>query len=227
MRIVQPAGQRGSLKWLQRAVNTQPDCLDGTILQSIGSATAIEWRSPLGVDDYAEYRDASFLKRVGAEDLTERLADFWPRRGPQWDALACTDAGDILLIEAKAHVPEMTSSGTKATAASRSKIDRAMQSTATALGASNVDAWMGDYYQLANRLAHLWFLRENGKKAWLVLVGFIGDAGMKGPSSADEWTSAFDNADRALGLPANHALSPYIIHVHPQVASLATPSDEQ
>ena len=34
------------------------------------------------------------------------LSSFWPRRGPQWDGLARTGRGDLLLVEAKAHVAD-------------------------------------------------------------------------------------------------------------------------
>lgn len=65
MRVAQPKGRRGSLKWLQRAVNLRPDVLRHP---AIG---AIEWRSPLGEDDYAEYRDAALLHRVGCSALSD------------------------------------------------------------------------------------------------------------------------------------------------------------
>jgi hypothetical protein len=60
-RTVQPAGKRGSLKWLQVCINNRPDLLDATILRGI-SADTISWHSPLLADDFAEYRDTDFLE---------------------------------------------------------------------------------------------------------------------------------------------------------------------
>lgn len=47
----------------------------------------IEWLSPLRTDDYAEYRDAAFLQKLGLAQHAAALKEFWPTRGPQWDGL--------------------------------------------------------------------------------------------------------------------------------------------
>jgi hypothetical protein len=64
-RTVQPLGARGSLKWVQLAVNERPDQLD----VAIPVKGHIEWLSPLKDDGYAEYRDAAFLERIGLAKL--------------------------------------------------------------------------------------------------------------------------------------------------------------
>lgn len=220
MRVVQRSDGRGSLKWIQRAVNHRPDVLDAPLLARLGGAAAIEWVSPLESDDYAEYRDAGFLRRVGAGDLVMRLDEFWPRRGPQWDALGVSNAGDILLVEAKANLPELNSPGTAAGEMSRARINAALANTAKALACEQKSPWSSTYFQLANRLAHLWFLRAHGYPAWLVLVNFVGDADVGGPHTAAEWEAAYQDAEREMGLSAIHALSPYIVHLYPHVSEL-------
>ena len=55
-------------------------------------------------DAYAEYSDGAFLKRVCVEPSVKSLSDFWPKRGPQWDALATFGDGGVILVEAKAYV---------------------------------------------------------------------------------------------------------------------------
>ena len=86
------------------------------------------------------------------------------------------------------------------------------------LGANKARApWAVHFYQLANRLAHLHFLRRHDVPAWLILVGFLGDRDMKGPSSIEAWEAAYDVAFHVMGIPRKHALSPYIVHVHPAV----------
>lgn len=112
MRVIQNHGTRGSLKWIPPAVNAGWPALNQPILLRTGSAGPIMWLSPLASDQFAEYRDDSFLERIGKADLEPALKKFWPARGPQWDALGKTSKGDILLAEAKAHVAEMCSPAT-------------------------------------------------------------------------------------------------------------------
>lgn len=219
-RVVQRQGSRGSLKWIQRAVNAHTSALNEPILAAINGANAIEWLSPLASDNYAEYRDAEFLRRIGAGDLAPELAKFWPQGGPQWDALARTDRGDILLIEAKAHIGEMLSPGTKAGETSRPLIEASLAEAANAMGAKPRIVWSDTLFQLANRFAHLHFLRSHNRPCWLVLVGFIGDSDMNGPETAREWDAAYEVAMHVMGLSMRHPLSRYIVHVHPDVSLL-------
>lgn len=213
MRIVQPEGRKGSLKWIQRAIERRPDLLRPEALAEI------RWLSPLRADEFAEYRDASFLRLVGLERLETSLKAFWPARGPQWDALGL--AGDMpVLVETKAQVAEMLSPPSQASPNSLARIAAAFAETQAALGASPETDWTIGYYQLANRIAHLWWLHNEGVPAHLLLVGFVGDSEMNGPADASEWASAFATAARSLGLPARHFLSDHIHHVHPDVARL-------
>jgi hypothetical protein len=203
------------------AVDERWGSLEEGVLAGIHKAQSIEWCSPLKADDYAEYRDGAFLQRVGMSRLQSALEDFWPTRGPQWDALGVTDRGDVLLVEAKAHVGEMCSPGTAAGAASRRRIEAQLAGTAEWLGARPERApWTGFFYQLGNRLAHLHFLREQGVPAYLVLVNFLNDPDMKdAPTSAEVWRAAYQVAFHVMGLGSRHKLSPYIIEVFPDVAA--------
>lgn len=186
----------------------------------MNGANAIDWLSPLTNDDYAEYRDAEFLHRIGEADLAPELAKFWPQRGPQWDALGRTDRGDLLLVEAKAHIAEMLSPATQAGDTSRPLIEASLAETAKAMDAKPRAAWSDTFFQLANRFTHLHFLRRHNRPAWLVLVGFINDSDMSGPESAREWHAAYEVAMHVMGLGARHPLSRHVIHVHPDVTLL-------
>lgn len=216
-RFPQPVGARGSLKWIQIAVNEAPVVLDQAILPKLGAASRIDWLSPVASDEFAEYRDGASLDRLQLAELGNALTDFWPLRGPQWDALGRSDAGDVILVEAKAHIAELCSPGTKAGEDSRRKISQALRETIEWLGAAPLAGWDVAFYQLANRLAHLHFLRSNGIPAWLVLVNFVGDAEMKGPKSREAWEAAYAVAWHVMGLGKRHKLSPYIVEVHPEV----------
>jgi hypothetical protein len=220
-RTPQPQGTKGSLKWIQRTVNHRPEVLDRPILQAIGSASAIDWRSPLEDDGFAEYRDAAFLERVGLPELAQPLGEFWPRRGPQWDALGRADDGSILMVEAKAHIGELCSPPTQASGPARQRIAAALQETASYLQAKPRAAWESCFYQLTNRLAHLYFLRRHGVPAWLVLVNFLQDGEMTGPATAAEWQAAYKVVWHVLGIPSRHRLERFIVEVYPDVRELA------
>jgi hypothetical protein len=94
-----------------------------------------------------------------------------------------------------------------------------LKETASHIGAKPLVPWTKGFYQLANRLAHLHFLRKNGVKAWLVLTNFIGDADMQGPSSEAEWIAAYQVVWHVLGARKDHSLSPFTIDIYPDVRS--------
>lgn len=214
MRIPQPLGTKGSLEWLQRAVQHRPDLLQPAQLPPL------TWVSPTPQDGFAEYRDAGLLACLDLEHLAPQLAEFWPRRGPQWDGLA-TFPGGVVLAEAKAHLPEFDTSASAASPASAAQIAAAFARVQTALGATPGASWAQTYYQYANRLAHLWWLRAQGVNAQALMIGFVGDAEVSGPTCGTEWNSAYTRAEAALGLtPGGHALSPYIHHLSPDISAL-------
>ena len=73
------------------------------------------------------------------------------------------------------------------------------------LGADATADWCGPLYQSANRLAHLYFLREIVKvPAWLVHVCFVADP--RTPTAVNAWRPALAVAEKQLGLPEQ---SPY------------------
>ena len=217
MRCPQPIGRRGSLKWMQWAANDPARRIDPLILARVTGAEHITWLSPRSNDDFAEYRDASFLATVGVPHLADALQAFWPRRGPQWDGLARTERGQVLLFEAKAHVGELCSPPTKATGLARDRIGEALTRTALHCGAKPLVPWTDGFYQLANRFAHLHFLRLNGIDARLGLIDFVGDADMHGPMSSEAWKAAYTVVHHVMGLSARSPLCKFVFHVRPDV----------
>ena len=198
MRFPQAIAARGSQKWIQRAVNNSP-VLNGRIIDRLQGQAEINWRSPLEEDQFAEYRDECFLERVGLAHLSTELREFWPRRGPQWDALAQFGANGVLLVEAKAHVGELWSPSCKAKSPSLEIIEEALNETAEYLTARPRASWTECFYQLANRVAHLHFLRSREVNAKLVLINFVGDGDVEGPGTEAEWRGAYQVVWDVLG----------------------------
>lgn len=203
MRVVQPEEAYGSLKWLRLLADSSSSTVLDKRLREAGalrSTDRLNWQSPLRNDLWAEYRDADFLKQLGLERLASELAAFWPLRGPQWDALATAPDGHVFLFEAKAHLAEMASKCYAKDTDARKKIGASIAETKAAYGAAENSDWLQGFYQYANRLAHLYFLRKHGVPATLVFVYFIGDKGMGGPSSTAEWKEHLTGVYRHLGL---------------------------
>src|SRR5262249_24975442 len=181
--------------------------LDAAILRALPelerAGASLEWVSPLEENQFAEYSDESFLAAVGLLDIAAMLAEFWPQSGPRWDALAKINWRDgslsgVLLVEAKSYPLEMYSDGCRASEPAKTRILKALGTTQAWLGVDSAD-WSGPLYQFANRLAHLYFLREIAKvPAWFVNVCFAGDPYRPTPVSV--WQEALKSAKAALGL---------------------------
>ena len=80
-------------------------------------------------DEFAEYQGNDFIKKVGLNPNEIELERFWPTKGPQWDALAHTNEGSIILVEAKANIPEIVSSETGAGEISKELINKSLYET--------------------------------------------------------------------------------------------------
>jgi hypothetical protein len=202
-RVLQKPAGKGSQKWIQLVVNRAPHLLDRALSLhlNLSPTDKIVWRSPLTDDSHAEYRDEAFLTRVGAQPKRTPLSAFWPARGPQWDALGRTSRGEPLLVEAKAHIPELLSPPCQAAGRSLSVIRASLGLVKRALGSRAAADWCTTYYQYTNRLAHLYFLRTlNQIPAYLVFVYLIGDDDMQGPKTAEEWAGALRLVHAQLGI---------------------------
>lgn len=115
------------------------------------------------------------------------------------DIPGAADLNGVVLVEAKSHPAEMYSTGSRATADSRERIEVALTATKRWLGTSDDCDWTGSLYQYANRLAHLYFFRELAHvPAWLVNVYFLNDS--HSPTSLKEWQDALTWARGELGL---------------------------
>jgi hypothetical protein len=61
--------------------------------------------------------------------------------------------------------------------------------------------WKYGFYQYANRLAHLYFLRQkSSKEAFLLFLYFVNDP-THIPTSLEAWNGALDLQKKLMGLP--------------------------
>lgn len=175
-------------------------------------STTSFWQ-PRGYGDPAEARLEQFGPRVyPAHGAWNALTGWWLKHSrfantPNWDiALACEveDQPGLVLVEAKANVPELNSGGkrgqTKASARSnenhgqiRQAICEARDALAHHLPGICIDR--DRHYQLSNRLAFAWKLASLGIPTVLVYLGFLGDEGIRsvGEPFLDDahWQSTF------------------------------------
>jgi hypothetical protein len=202
-RIEQQLAKKGSQKWLQILVNNRPDVLARELAPALRLAPGdqIRWLSPLESDAYSEYSDDAFLDRLNINLPKTSLEMFWPKRGPVWDGLGHTSRGDLILLEAKAHIAEMVSPPTAAGRTSLPKIRRSLNETKSFLGSKSLHDWASTFYQYTNRLAHLYLLRElNGLPTHLVFLYFINAADVAGPTTREEWEGATKLLHNFLGV---------------------------
>ena len=235
---------KGSQKWLQELVNGCPELLNRELAPRLNIAPdAVNWLSPIRDDAYAEYRDGDFLDRLGIDHATVPLKSFWPSQGPQWDGLANAKGGQIILLEAKAHIRELHGGGTEAGPRSLKLIRSSLEATRQFIGVTRSPDWASSaFYQYANRLAYLYFLRElNGIDAFLVFLYFLNAKEMSadntlvprtkrewadgGRNEAGIWQDGSRQLKRHLGIPAKHPLSPYIIDVFIDVDAIKAAAD--
>lgn len=220
-RKVQKKAAKGSQRWLQEWVNQRTDTLDEALRSQLRltDKDSITWLSPLENDEYAEYQDEKFLDKLSIRLQNRDLKSFWPNRGPCWDGLAKTSRGEILLIEAKANAPELLAT-CKAGPKSRTLIQSSLAETAKFYGVSPTRQWSERYYQYANRLAHLYLLRQlNDIPAYLVFIYFVNDFATRGPQSVGKWISKIEAMHNHLGINQSQ-LAPYVIDLFLDVTTL-------
>ena len=219
---------KGSQYHLQKLVNEHKGNLNRLILSNSSSLSeyALEepkWVSPLA-PEYLEYRDHGFLRAIRLSRLEPSLSAFWPRFGPYWDALATVDGKNgghgVILLEAKSHFKELGGRSYRAKAKRKKSIEKITVAIATVkqrLEVKEDSDWLGNYFQYANRLVHLYWLNKEGVPTWMVFLYFNGDQEQNCPNTFAEWQGKLNEMRTELGLPEHHLLSDKIINVFPSV----------
>ncbi|RYG14420.1 MAG: hypothetical protein EON92_02225 [Burkholderiales bacterium] len=204
MRIAQLEAPKGTPRWIQRLADRHSSQLESAFvgMNLLAPGGRLHWLSPRRDDHWAEYRDDSFLVQMARPDLVPKLAEFWPRRGPQWHALAA-GGGRIFLIDGKSNQNEMMSNCV-ANPPARDLIEASLLRAKKDFGAPESADWMSGYFQQASRLAHLRFLRHYGIDAWMVFIYFTHDYDTQGGHTADSWKPHARNVAKHLGLGGKH-----------------------
>ena len=148
------------------------------------------------------------LRQLGISSLPKRkLSDFWPQRGPVWDALGNTSDGQYIFVEAKAHIAEAASPATRATSASLALIQQSLKEAQHHFAPQSQADWSNTFYQYSNRLAHHYlFHTANGLPSHMVFLYFLNATEMNGPKSEIEWHEAIKLIHSALGLTQTNRL---------------------
>ena len=207
----------GSECHLLRYLGRHRKLLDERVLGTLGRGNRIEWldfefASKRDTWQDAELKGLAFLKLSPAQEAAWRA--FWPygRGIMNWDAVGWVHGEgepELLLVEAKANLKEVEST-CGAGLRSRKVIEASFDTVEQALGVPTGADWLTGYYQMANRIAVLWFLQQQGIPANLMMIYFTGDMpgpGRACPTTAAEWGPALEAQDAALGLPAGHQLA--------------------
>lgn len=220
-RFPQFARAKGSQKWIQKLVNRRPELLNLLIKRNLNfpEDEDIQWLSPLEDDEFSEYSDQAFLNLLGVKLHKVHLSSFWPKRGPQWDALGKSKSGKLLLVEAKSHIPELISTLQAKDEKSVKKIRASLEETRQFLNATTRIDWSQAFYQYTNRLAHLYLLRKNKVPAYLVFVYFVNDLEMNGPTTIEEWKGAKELLHSYFGI-GRHRLQSFTTDVFIDLTNL-------
>jgi len=154
-----------------------------------------------------EWKGVNFIRD---DSLQQSWHGFWPQTGnlPNWDAVgsvAINGTQEWLLVEAKGHLGEIKSTCKAQIQGGRLQIVEALRQTMDAAGADvPVANWLRPYYQFANRLAALNFLRSHGIGARLLFIYFVRDKRPHDssicPAVAEEWEPELRLMYNHLGL---------------------------
>ena len=168
---------KGSQLQMQLYANSHREALEVEAWRvgALPNGVLLDWISPIQADGYLEYRDTEALDRMSLAEHSAALSAFWPTGGPCWDGLAQWSSdgeSGVLLFEAKSYPKEADSRLMARAASSIQRIGDALEATSAWLGLDTTPlTWTSELYQAANRLAHLYFLREHcGVNADLVFL---------------------------------------------------------
>lgn len=186
-RIQEMLGIQEEIHWLDYPSNYGRDSLDA------------EW---VGID--------CFKNEPNFDEISQRWDKFWPSmtKAQNWDGMFKVGS-KWYFVEAKAHEAQTHSSCGASNPDSLAMINQAFGKVAAHYKSSKGNKWASadcKAYQLANRLAFIYFCRENGIDAALLYINFIngfdkpGTRGKMSVSSETQWDEIWQHHFQSLGI---------------------------
>ena len=195
-----------------------------TILNSLVQSTGAvitpkdKWVPFLKNDKEAELKDflsQHFDPKHGLNIRNWWLAVSTPQtRTPNWDLVSTCKINNkmgILLVEAKAHRHELEKGGKPENVSNNSKANH--ERIRSAIGEANksineviegVSISIDNCYQLSNRVAHAWWLANQGIPSVLLYLGFLNVEDMRNKykifETAEEWEKCFIAHAKIIGV---------------------------
>jgi hypothetical protein len=163
-----------------------------------------------------EYTGIGFLDEKFKSELSEKWNIYWPQSGnvQNWDAVIyCSPIvpnknlkDKWVVIEAKAHIKEFEGIPCGAeNISSKNKIAGAFELTKKRFKINTSNDWLKKYYQLANRLAFINFMLDNGIECSLLNIYFVNGwpSDPKNVPTVEIWKNKIDEAYSYLGINSN------------------------
>lgn len=199
------------------------ELLNAIIKNQTGLKGEFQWKFPDPETLSTEYRGVDFLiddfKKEEFDEIKRKWDKFWVKgRNPQnWDGVIKIGEGEkYILVEAKAHLGEIKSSCTaeEQGKGGKKQIQEALSKTKKHFGVKTENDWQVDYYQLANRLAFIYFLKDEFDiEADLLYFYFLNgyettedNRNYKSVPLANKWDKAIHKEYEYLGLYGTRAL---------------------
>lgn len=191
------------------------------LIKSTGAnITADDKFMPEGIDNPTESTLNTFLRDKFDTIPNNAILEWWTlhgTRGPNWDLLfTCTINGErgILLVEAKAHKGELDRSGKRLNKDASDNSEENHKNVLKAIKQANnsinekvkgVNLSRDKCYQLSNRVAHAWWLANNGIPVVLLYLGFrncrdMEDGGYTLFKNDEDWQSTFIKHAKLVGV---------------------------
>ena len=193
--IKDATGESGDIQWLDFPYDDNRISGDG------------EWK---GIECFNS-------QEVNYSRIENEWKKFWPQTGTamNWDGIF--KIGDTwFFVEAKVHRGECFQECSASSEDSKSAIIGAFEKTQGWLGATKNDWINTKCYQLANRLAFIYFCNQCGINARLVYIGFINGYRHKKDEICSEvgWRTIWEEELETLGLNMEK-VRPYLSFVYP------------
>ena len=205
----------GSEYQLLRFLGHHRNYLNGRIQEILGTQEEIHW-----LDYPSNYGKASldaewvgiecFKDEPNFDEIRQWWDNFWPSKtkAQNWDGIFRVGS-KWYFVEAKAHEEETRSSCKASDPKSVEMINQAFGKVAAHYKSSKGNEWASadcKSYQLANRLAFIYFCRENGIDAALLYISFLngydkpGEKGRKNITTIAEWERIWQDEFDELGI---------------------------